>query len=222
MPLQRTVFTIGHSTHELEAFLGLLEAHGVTAVADVRSQPFSRIQHFNQDVLSAALNARGLRYVPLCRELGARRDEQECYVDGQAVYERVALLPRFKAGIDRVVRGSREHRIVLLCAEKEPLDCHRAVLICRHLRTFGAAIQHILADGNLEEHAQTEQRMVEMTGTAPSLFEPELTQAELIERAYEARGREIAYRAGSEGTQDDDAGQAEFDPDHAVHDWFQR
>ena len=105
------------------------------------------------------------------RELGARRDEQECYVDGQAVYERVALLPLFKEGIDRVIRGSKAYAIALMCAEKEPLDCHRTVLICRHVRSH-VRIKHILADGALEEHAQTEKRLLEMMEIESARFSP--------------------------------------------------
>lgn len=168
-------------------------------MADVRSQPFSRISHFNRDVLTAALKARAVKYVPLGRELGARREEQECYINSQAVYERVALLPLFREGIDRLVKGAEEYTIALMCAEKEPLDCHRTVLVCRHLRPHGLHIRHILADGGLEEHTQTEKRMMRMMGVTPELFRPDRSEQDLIERAYEARGKQIAYRVGIEG-----------------------
>jgi uncharacterized protein (DUF488 family) len=194
----RSIFTIGHSVHELEVFIDLLIRYKVTALADVRSQPFSRIQHFNGDVLAAVLNTRGIRYVPLGRELGARRDEQECYVNGQAIYERVAELPLFRDGIDRLVRGAEAYNIALMCAEKEPLDCHRTVLVCRHLRPFGFRIQHILAGGSLEDHADTERRMMKMVGVEPDLFQLDIAEAELIEQAYEVRGRQIAYSNSTE------------------------
>jgi len=137
--------------------------------------------------------------VPLCRELGARRDEPECYVDGQAVYERVAQLPKFQEGIGRLVRGSEEHTVALMCAEKEPLDCHRTVLVCRHLRPYNFRIEHILSSGELENHAATEKRMMEMVGIEPLLFQMDATEGELIEQAYEIRGKQIAYTATGEG-----------------------
>jgi uncharacterized protein (DUF488 family) len=194
----RNIFTIGHSVHELEVFIDLLTRHGITALADVRSQPFSRIQHFNGDVLAAVLRTRGIKYVPLGRELGARRNEEECYVHGQAVYERVAELPLFREGIDRLVRGAAGYDIALMCAEKEPLDCHRTVLVCRHLRPYGFHIQHILASGALEHHAETERRMMKMVGIAPALFQLDVAEPDLIEQAYEARGRQIAYSISTE------------------------
>jgi len=196
---ERSIYTVGHSTHPLAEFMSLLTRHGITAVADVRSQPFSRLPEYNRDALAAVLKCDGIQYVPLGRELGARREEPECYVDGQAVYERVAQLALFREGLDRLASGARQYRIAIMCAEKEPLDCHRTILVCRHLRTYGLHIVHILADGTLEEHTDTEKRLMRMMDIAPDLFHPELTEADLIEQAYEARGRQIAYRTDPEG-----------------------
>jgi uncharacterized protein (DUF488 family) len=195
----RPIFTVGHSTHELDAFLGLLTRHAVTVIADVRSQPFSRIAYFNRDALAVALKTRGIKYLPLGKELGARRDEQECYVDGQAVYERVATLPLFRQGLERVLTCARADVVALMCSEKEPLDCHRTVLVCRQLRPYGLPIRHILADGRIEEHAETEHRLMQLMGISPRQGDLFSSTEDLLEQAYEARGREIAYRADVEG-----------------------
>jgi uncharacterized protein (DUF488 family) len=192
------IFTIGHSTHSLEEFLALLHRHGITAVADVRSQPYGRLEHFHRENLSADLQAAGIQYVFLGQQLGARREEQECYEDGTAVYERIGKLPAFRGGLLRLCRGAEKHRLAIMCAEKEPLDCHRTILICRHLRDCGFAIMHVLADGNLEEHTSTEKRLVRQMGITRTLFEPDLSEEEMIERAYEERGHEIAYQTNRE------------------------
>jgi uncharacterized protein (DUF488 family) len=194
-----SIFTIGHSTHELAYFLGLLDRAGITAVADVRSAPFSRLPHFNRESLEGVLKQKGIDYVPLGREFGARREEPECYVDGEAVYELIAKLPMFQEGIARVLRGARRRVIALMCSEKEPLDCHRTVLICRHLRNRGLAIRHILADGSLESHSDLERRLMETAGMSPAQGSLFLNAAELLEQAYEARGHEIAYRLDLQG-----------------------
>jgi uncharacterized protein (DUF488 family) len=190
------LFTIGHSTHEQSALLRLLEKHGVTAVADVRSNPFSaRLPQFNQPILDKALDEWGIRYWFLGKELGARRDEQHCYVDGQARYDRIAETPAFHEGIKRVLNGLENYRIALLCAEKDPITCHRTILVCRHLRRAGVAIQHILADGSLELHAAAEARLrAEFGLNQPSLFE---TPEQQLEEAYDRQGLKIAYRAGT-------------------------
>src|SRR5437016_2803886 len=106
------VYTIGHSTHPLENLVALLLRHGITAVADVRSAPFSRFNpQFNKDALNRDLNESGIAYVFLGRELGARSDDPACYADGRVQYARLAETELFRRGIDRVVRGAEEHRI---------------------------------------------------------------------------------------------------------------
>ena len=190
------LFTIGHSNHELSALLELLRRPGVQAVADVRSQPYSgRLPHFNQPVLEKACEENGLQYVFLGRELGARREEPCCYVDGQARYELVAKTAAFAEGLQRVLKGLAKYRVALLCAEKDPLTCHRTILVCRHLRGQGFPIQHIHADGSLESHEAAEERLLRLAGLGqPSLF---ATRSEQIEQAYEWQGARIAYRGHS-------------------------
>lgn len=195
---QPTLYTVGHSNHSLDDFLNLLKRHGVTAVADVRSHPYSaRLSQFNRKELSTALEAASIKYVFLGKELGARRDEQESYEGDRACYQRIAQLPGFRAGLDRVRNGAREFQVALLCAEKEPLDCHRTVLVCRQLRRE-FDIRHILADGSLEHHRETERRLIRETGVTRTLFEPDLSDEELVQRAYDERAAKIAYRADQE------------------------
>jgi uncharacterized protein (DUF488 family) len=188
-----TLFTIGHSTHELSTFLGLLGMHSLQAVADVRSQPVSfRFPQFSRPALEKSLKANHVRYVFLGHELGARREEECCYLDGQARYELVAKTSAFHDGIMRVLKGVKKYRLALMCAEKDPITCHRTILVCRHLRGKGFSIQHILSDGKLESHEELEERMLKMLGKSqPSLF---ASREQLVEQAYEEQGGKIAYR----------------------------
>lgn len=190
----RLLLTIGHSNHPIEHFIGLLKRHGLTAIADVRSSPYSRSAHFNREPLCAVLKREGLDYVFLGRELGARREEPECYDNGQVDLRKVAQLPIYQQGLQRLEKGIERCTVALLCAEKEPLDCHRAVLICRSLCNKGVTIKHILGDGNLEDHKDTERRMVKMMEAQASLFQQGSSQESLVERAYDERAKEIAYR----------------------------
>jgi uncharacterized protein (DUF488 family) len=191
------LYTIGHSNHAFERFVALLHEHGVELVADVRSVPASaRHPQFRRKALEPALAARDIRYLFLGQELGARRTEREAYENGVATYERIARLPAFRAGLERVKEISASSRIALMCAEKAPLDCHRALLVCRHLRdAIAGGIHHILADGSLEAHAEVERRLVaHLTASEAQadLFAGE-TEAPL-ERAYRTRSLAIAYR----------------------------
>lgn len=185
------LFTVGHSDHELTHFIALLNRHGITAVADVRSSPFSRLHpQFNRDLLADQLQRHGISYVFLGRELGARRHEREAYRGSQASYDLIARLPLFLEGLARVRKGLLQHRVSLMCAERDPLTCHRTILVCRQLRNE-FDIQHILADGNLESHTDAELRLRKLTG----LHEQDLFQSpdDQLDLAYERQGQRIAY-----------------------------
>jgi uncharacterized protein (DUF488 family) len=186
------LFTIGHSSHSPEAFLHLLARHGVEAVADVRSQPFSRrFPSFSRPALEPALKAAGLAYVFLGRELGARREERACYVGEAVSFDLAAALPAFRSGLERLREGLLKYRVALLCVEKDPLDCHRSILVGRHAARF-ADVRHILADGTLEPHSALEERLLNRFGwDAGDLFLP---APERLAAAYVRRGAEIAWK----------------------------
>jgi len=200
------LFTIGHSNLSIEAFILLLQKHGITAVADVRSQPFSRyLPHFNQSEIKASLSAAGIQYVFLGKELGARPEDLSCYdISGKALYQRIAATPLFSEGIQRLVKGAAHYKISLMCAEKDPITCHRTILVCHKLKDFNVQINHILSDGNLESHQDLEARLLNKfnkgkTNNEPiqlSLFElPPNLKNEIVdlESAYYRHGLEIAY-----------------------------
>lgn len=204
-----TLFTIGHSNHPLASFLRLLGQHGIEAIADVRSMPYSRyVPHFNPAALRSALTEAGIAYVYLGQELGARPDDPTCFVDGRVSYERLAARPAYQAGLARVEQGVLKYRLALMCTEKDPLDCHRMVLLCRHLRRSYPRIAHILADGSLEPNEAAEVRLCARLDLRPTLFD---SQADIIERAYERQGRRIAFRqeqsAGADERPDGDGDQ---------------
>lgn len=189
-----TIFTVGHSNVSSEVFIGVLQQHRITAVADVRSHPYSRfLPHFSRPAIKAALRETGISYVFLGDELGARPENPACYDNGKAVYDRIAETSLFQSGIARLHNGLHSSRIAIMCAEKDPLVCHRTILVCRHLRRPNLAIQHIRADGSLEAHEHLEQRLLAEHGLQQgSLFEPQ-TQAQLLDLAYDRQGERIAF-----------------------------
>lgn len=190
----RPIYTIGHSDHPVERFVSLLERHRVDAVADVRSAPHSRWQpHFNRENLRRELRARGVGYVFLGRELGARSDDPGCYDElGRVSYRRLAATPLFQSGIRRLQRGSDRMTIALMCAEREPLECHRTILVARELEARGTPVVHILADGNTESHDETLARLADRVGVPD--FDFFRTGEELRDEAYAKLERQIAYR----------------------------
>ena len=186
------VFTIGYSTHSLDAFVALLRQHGVTALADVRSAPYSRFNpQFNKEALKRSLKAHGIKYVFLGRELGARSDDRSCYENGRVQYARLAQTDLFLSGIERVVRGADDYRVALMCAEKEPLECHRTLLVARALAERGVVVEHILGDGSLESHEATMERLIDVVGLPhQDLFR---SRDELIAEALVLQEGRVAY-----------------------------
>jgi uncharacterized protein (DUF488 family) len=187
------IFTIGHSNLEFAKFVALLQPHGIQVVADVRTSPYSQYNpHFNREPLQRALRKHGIRYVFFGVELGARRSEPECYVDGRADYALISRVPAFTQGIDRLIRGAANMRIAVMCAEKDPLECHRCILVSPHLRDRGLRVLHILTDGSLESHEEAEKRLVHLF----ELQERDLfrTADEIVAEAYKMQSDRIAYQ----------------------------
>ena len=196
--MNRTLFTIGHSSHSLSRFCELLEQHHVTAVADVRSQPYSRRNpQFNRDALECELDRRGIVYVFLGAELGARPSDPDCYCDGKVQYDRLARTVLFRAGIERVRKGMERYTLALLCAEADPVQCHRTVLVCRHLKRAGLDIQHILPTGAVESQNESEHRLLKLHNlSGVDLFSG---SDDLLEKAYRLQESRIAYGRSNRG-----------------------
>lgn len=187
-----TVLTIGHSTHSASTFLSLLQRHGVTTVADVRSTPLSRFTpQFNLGALRSSLRDVDIKYVFLGEELGARTKDIACYVDGRVQYDRLARTSAFTRGIGRLLKGTRTERIAIMCAEQEPLDCHRTVLIAQVLTERGITIHHVHGDGGIESHTMALRRLMAKFG----LNEDDLlyTPTQRLQEALSRQEYRIAY-----------------------------
>ncbi len=189
---ENSVFTIGHSTHSAGVFLALLRQHGVEALADVRSAPFSRFNpQFNREALEAFLKTNGIRYVFLGKELGARSEDRSCYLDNRVQYGRLAQTALFQSGLDRVLQGAARYRVALMCAEKEPLECHRTLLVAKALGARSQPVLHIHADGHLETHEAAMERLLDVTGLPKAdLFR---SKEELLSEALARQERQLAY-----------------------------
>ena len=186
------LFTIGHSIHSVERFVDLLKTHGVTALCDVRSSPYSRFTpQFNRESLKEELAKHRIIYLYLGAELGPRSSDPACYENGKVQYKRLAVKEIFQQGLGRLRKGMTTQRIALMCAEKDPVMCHRMLLICRNLRGDDIVIQHILEGGSLEDNRDTEKRLMNLLKIDPAdLFS---TEEDQIQRAYDLQGEKVAY-----------------------------
>ncbi len=172
--------TIGHSNHPIERFVGLLTAAGVEVVVDVRSTPWSRrFPQFGRERLERSLAAAGIGYRHEGAALGGKPG------DG-AGYDDLAGRPAFGAALDRLAAEAATRALCLMCAEKEPLDCHRTVLVSRRLAERGVAVEHLLADGGTRPHADIEAALL---GPSDDLFAAAAPRAERLAEAWRLRER---------------------------------
>ena len=187
------LLTLGHSTHPIERFIALLKSAGATAVADVRSSPYSRYSpQYSKDALRASLSEAGIAYTFLGKEFGARSTDPSCYRNGKVQYFKLAQSAPFADGLQRVFEGLKKYRIAFVCAEKDPIECHRALLVARAFADRGTSVSHIHSDGTLELHANLESRLL-VTWKLPEgdMFK---TRDSFIEEAYLLQGDKVAYQ----------------------------
>jgi uncharacterized protein (DUF488 family) len=199
----RSIYTIGHSNYDSDYFMALLFKFKVNTVVDVRSVPFSKyVPHFNKDNIKRLLNNYGIHHVYMGEELGIIRNNpsilaKEGYVD----FDKVSETAPFQSGITRIIDGlSKGYTIIIMCTEKDPIDCHRSILIGRELHKKKYDIVHILTDGSMETHTQFEGRLLNMYFPLKmqqdlfSIIEPSKSEEEILNKAYNLRNRDIGYR----------------------------
>lgn len=147
------LFTVGHSSHTTEAFMELLRQNEIDVVADVRSYPIAKYhKQFDTDVISASLKKAGFKYVFLGSEIGGMPRDKSLYdEDGHVVYERIASTNVFRNGIQRILNGIKTYRIAMMCAEENPIGCHRRRLIARALADVDVPVLHIRGNGELHD-----------------------------------------------------------------------
>ena len=173
----KTIYSVGHSSHDWSTFIRLLDAASIGVLIDVRSNPASRLPHFNRTALKERLNAAGIGYMFLGLELGGRVRE-----GGVPDYEQMAASPMFADGLTKVEEMAARTRPALMCSEHEPLNCHRCLLVGRRLAERGNDVAHILRDGRIETNTTTEERLLALTRQSDAdLFAP---RSERIAAAY--------------------------------------
>ena len=174
-----TIKTVGHSSHPIGRFVELLQAAGVERLVDVRSTPWSRRHpQFGKEALAKALAEAGIG----CLHEGAALGGKPA---AGGSYDALAARPAFTAALGRVVAAAKDTTLCLMCAEKEPMDCHRTVLVSRRLAERGVAVEHLLADGTVRSHLEIEEMLLGGE-SAGDLFDDRPTR---LARAWVARER---------------------------------
>ena len=148
--MRSVLYTIGHSNQYTAPFLRLLKDNTVQVVADVRSAPYSRyVPQYNKKEIESAVTRAGLKYIFMGDTIGGKPDGREYQdEDGRVMYDKLAVEASFQQGLDRLIKGlAAGFTIALMCAEENPLKCHRHHLIARELELKrGIPVWHIRAD----------------------------------------------------------------------------
>lgn len=198
--MKKKIFTIGYTTFNIENFIQELKHFGITCVVDVRSYPKSGYyKDFDADVLERRLNQDGILYRHYAYEFGARQEDESLYPNGYLDFELFAKTDNFQQGIKKLNSGIRQQQtFALMCAEKDPYNCHRCILVSRFLQEYDFEVIHIVGHDQVVSQAEIEERLVNEyypNRNQYSLFpEDNLSDEECLLCAYRKRNMDIGFK----------------------------
>jgi len=199
--MPRTIYTIGHSTHPVEYFIGLLRTHEISCVVDVRSIAASRFNpQYNKKKLAASLEAHAILYLHFDKEFGARQTDPAVLNEGgQVDFEKVRASENFRSGVGRLKAGTdKGYRIALMCAEAEPLHCHRFFMVTPALAEEGFEVLHILKDHSLRTTEELEDELLKKYAKKlpkPDLYDQRPSREKLMTLLYRMKNKEMGFNA---------------------------
>lgn len=198
--MNRILYTIGHSQHEAEYFIDMLRKYDINYVLDVRSTPYSQFaENYNRENIRAILKMAGIEYSFMGNYFGARPEDRTLYSkDGYLDFEKARKSVKFQSAVNNVIKGIQAgNNIVLMCTEKDPIECHRAIMVARTFFERNVDVQHILADSSLQSHDFLNQRLIDMyfpNRYQMSLFASEnKSDVECLVEAYIYHNKKIGY-----------------------------
>lgn len=191
------IYTIGHSQHDLEHFLKMLRTNEIDYVLDVRSTPYSKFaQNYDRENIQNFLVRNNINYKYMGKYFGARQENMDLYTqDGYLDFEKVAVSGHFQSAVENVMKGMETNRIALMCLEKKPIDCHRAILVAKAFYSKGCTVNHILEDCSIQTHPELNEELLDMyfpDRNQISLFDIRTDEERLVE-AYKLRNKAIGY-----------------------------
>ncbi|MGD9567063.1 MAG: DUF488 family protein [Sedimentibacter sp.] len=201
----RNIYTVGYTAFKIDEFISVLKKYNITCVVDVRSLAYS--QHYpdyNKEVLNKVLESNGIVYRNYSAEFGARQTEK-CYFSakGYLDFNKYVKSDRFESGYQKVLTGiDRGYTYVLMCAETDPIDCHRSIMIGREFFKRGFVVKNILKSGEILLQEELEKRLLDKYFSSRDQFSifdnNNKDDGQLIEDAYDLRNEEIGYKDESE------------------------
>lgn len=194
-----TIYTIGYSGFSIDDFVNALQSNRISLLVDVRSQPYS--QHFpdyHKDILEKTLKRSGICYRNCAKEFGARQEDPAyCADEGYLDFELFAKSPVFLGGYEKLIgRMKQGDRCALMCAEKDPFNCHRSILVSRPFHEAGYEVIHLLPNDKKTTQKEIESRLLDKyfpNRNQTTLFGDLPDEGDYLLQAYRKRNAEIGY-----------------------------
>ena len=193
-----TIFTIGYAGFSVHEFVDALSFHRVSVVIDVRSVPFSRYApKYDAPVISKRLESRNICYKHFPREFGSRQQDRNFYHhNGYMDFEKFAESSQFRNGVDKILEGmNHDYIFALMCAEKDPINCHRAILVARAFHKLKKTVIHIMPYGESIPHKELEIRL--LAKYCPEMTREVLFASDWLSEAYRRCNEKIGWRLDS-------------------------
>lgn len=193
------IFTIGYAGFEIEDFIKVLKEYHINSLIDVRSSPFSKFHSdYNKLLLCKTLQERRIIYRNYNREFGARQDDKMYYPNGYLDFSMFTRSKIFKEGMHKIIKAiPLGYKFVLMCSEKDPINCHRTIMVGRAFFDNGISINHILSDGRIITQSDIETRLLDMyypDRDQLTLFGEQLSIEEMLQKSYRFQNEKIGYR----------------------------
>lgn len=188
-----SIFSIGYSSFGNDAaqMIEILNEHEINVLIDVRSSPYSSYYTaFNKENLELSLKKENIYYRNYAKEFGARQEDLDLYPFGYLDFERFSKTDEFKSGVTRVENSlAHGYNVVFMCSEKEPVSCHRAILVTRAFSNLGYQITHLLPEKKSKTQADIETELLQMHPR--SLFD-DFNEDEIV-LAYRKQNEKIGF-----------------------------
>lgn len=204
-----SIYTIGYSAFLINEFIDTIKRYNVSCVIDVRSSPFSNYySDYNKDVFKNTLKQHNILYRNYVNEFGARQTNPIFYSGDIVDFDKFIKSSQFLEGISKVKKGIElGYNFVLMCAEKDPIKCHRSIMLGKGFSNNGFDVKHIISKSELESQKELEERLLEIYHKDRfqlTLFGEKQSDSELLADAYKKQNLAIGYNRNTNIEQGDE------------------
>lgn len=203
--MKGVIYTIGYTGFTVEEFISTLKKYEINVVIDVRSSPYSeRYAEYNRDNIESILSENGIYYRNYVKEFGARQENRSFYAEeGFLDFEKFAKSEQFLSGVEKIINSvAKGYKIVFLCAEKNPIQCHRTILVSRTFHELGYKVLHLLPNEEKISHSKIISQL--LVKHCPNMGQVDMfstnvkSDEEYIAEAYRKQNQKIGYKMDGE------------------------